>query len=101
MQKGFFDPITVMNIDIDVEDSWVHLQELQDADYNIVDVAKARGTVTFCVVQTSSPIDGYVSVVVDDEVRTINGSPSGQLTEGEDTWKKWTIDMVANVVWVW
>ena len=42
-EKRFFDPIAMVNINIKVEDSWVHLKEFKDADNDVVHIAKTTG----------------------------------------------------------
>lgn len=39
--ESFLDSISVMNIDIQIKNSWVHLQKLQNAEYYIVNIAES------------------------------------------------------------
>ena len=41
-QEGFLDAIAVMDIDVHVQHPLVILQQFQDGQYNVVDVAEAR-----------------------------------------------------------
>ena len=38
--EGFLHPVAVVNVNIDVENTLVILEQLQDPDYNVVDEAK-------------------------------------------------------------
>ena len=55
--KGLLDPITMMNIDINVKNSLVMFEQLQNGQNNIIHVTKTRGFRLFSVMQPTSPID--------------------------------------------
>jgi len=83
----FLYAIAVVNIDIDVQHAFVDpnlqlgsceswrsskarrrkasvLEQLQDGQHNIVDVAEARGLALLCVMQAAGPVDGYIRVAI-------------------------------------
>ena len=79
--EGFLDAVAVVDVDVDVEDSrvesaaWVKFsyglegggretgpKELQDGENDVVDVAEPARLTLLGVVQTSSPVDGDVSL---------------------------------------
>lgn len=41
--ESFLNTITVMNIDIDVQNSLICFKELKDGQYTIIDVTESRG----------------------------------------------------------
>ena len=62
--ESFFDAVAVVDVNVDVEDTLVVLEELQDAEDNVVDVAKARGLALFGVVKAASPVDACVCLTM-------------------------------------
>lgn len=48
--EGLFDAVAVVDVDVDVEDARVVDEELEDGEYDVVDVAESRGFVLFGVV---------------------------------------------------
>ena len=58
--KRLFDAVSVMAVDVDVEDAGVGAQELEDAEDDVVDVAEPGGFALFGVVQAAGPVYGYV-----------------------------------------
>ena len=54
--------IPVVNIDINVDHSRMILQQLQDGDHDVVDVAKAAGLKLLGVVQPTRPVEGDVAL---------------------------------------
>ena len=84
-KEGLFDAVSVVDVDINVEDSWVVSkifnwlktcvpQQLQDAEDNIVDVAKARGLTFLGMVETASPVDADVVLAVVDKLSAVEGA---------------------------
>ena len=57
-------------IDVDVQYSLVCLEELQDAQNTVIDVAEARGLELFGVVETACPVDCNVSIALRDLIRS-------------------------------
>lgn len=60
--KGLLNPIAMVHIDIDVKNSFVVFQKLEDGQNNVVDIAKPRCLLPFCVMQPASPVYGDVGV---------------------------------------
>lgn len=56
----------MVHVNVDIEHSWVHAQQLQDREHNVVDVAEARGFGLFGVVQPAGPVYGDVGLAVDE-----------------------------------
>ena len=51
--KRFLYPITMVYIDVNIKDSTVVFQKLQNAQYNVVHVAEPARLVLLCVVQAT------------------------------------------------
>lgn len=70
-----------MDINIEVKYSGVNLQQLKNAQDNIVHVAESTRLAFFGVVQASSPIDSDICSSVDNSSSAIDGPTCRQLTE--------------------
>ena len=51
---------TVVDVDIDVQDPLVVLEELQDGQDDVIDIAETRGLAFLGVVEAARPVDGDV-----------------------------------------
>ena len=51
--EGLLDPVPVVDVDVEVEDPRVHLQQLQDAQHYVVDVAETTRFCFFAMVEPS------------------------------------------------
>ena len=58
--EGLLHPVTVVDVNIYVEDSLVVLEELQDGEYNVIDVTESTGLGFLSVVKSTSPVDSDV-----------------------------------------
>jgi len=56
-KESFFNSITVMNINVNIEDSLVVLEELKDGKDDVVDVAETFGLLFLGVMKATSPVD--------------------------------------------
>jgi hypothetical protein len=61
--KGFFHPIAVMNVDINVQHTCMPLQQLQDGNHNVVHVAKPRRLKLLGVMQPTRPVNSNVTAL--------------------------------------
>lgn len=52
--------VPVVHVDVDVQHPRVVLEELEDGEHEVVDVAEARGLALLGVVQAARPVDGDV-----------------------------------------
>ena len=59
--ERFFDPITVVNVDINVKHSRVVLKELEDSDHDIVHVTESRCFELFGMMESASPVHSNVA----------------------------------------
>jgi hypothetical protein len=71
----------MVHVDVQVQNSWVHTQELQDTYYNIVDVAEPTGLGLFRMMISSRPVHHNITQPCHDGVRRINTTPHRQLTK--------------------
>jgi hypothetical protein len=55
-----FDAVSVMAVDIDIEDARIRSKQLDDAQDDVVDVAEPRSLALLCMMQTARPINGDV-----------------------------------------
>lgn len=61
--ERLLDSISVMNIDINIKHARVRAQELEDAEYDVVDVTETGGFAFLGVVQAPGPVYGDVGGV--------------------------------------
>ena len=55
--EGLLDSVPVVNIDVNVEDSWVVLQQLENSQHYVVGVTEPTCLALFCMVHASAPVD--------------------------------------------
>ena len=89
--KGLLDSITVVNIDIEVKDSRVDLQKLEDTEYDVIDVAKTTGLWFFGMMETSWPVDDNISLACKYEVSSIDASSCSQPAEVKESLETRTV----------
>mmetsp|Transcript_5354 Transcript_5354/g.15736 ORF Transcript_5354/g.15736 Transcript_5354/m.15736 type:complete len:478 (+) Transcript_5354:47-1480(+) len=73
--KSLLHAISVVDVNVDVEDSRMVLEELQARDDNVVDVAEPTRFALLGMVQTPAPIDGNVASPGIQLARAVNGCP--------------------------
>ncbi len=73
--EGLLDAIPMVDVNVDVQHSRMHLEQLQDANDNVIDVAEAGGLKLLGVVQSPTPVDGNVALVVVQFGGPLHGSP--------------------------
>jgi hypothetical protein len=54
--EGLLDAVAVVDVDVDVQHALMFLQQLQDAQHAVVDIAEAAGLALLGVVQAASPV---------------------------------------------
>ena len=52
----------MMNINIDIEDTSVIFQQLQNGKNDVICVTETAGLALLCMMKASSPVDGYPGV---------------------------------------
>ena len=58
--EGLLDAITVVNVNVNVKHALVVLEELQNGQHAVVDVAKSGGLALLSMVQAAGPVDDNV-----------------------------------------
>jgi hypothetical protein len=82
--ESLLDAVSVVDVDVDVEHALVRLEELEDREDDVVDVAKARGFVLLGVVQAPRPVDDGVRLLVVELDRAAHGPAGVDLAEVEE-----------------
>jgi hypothetical protein len=62
--KSFFHTVAMMNIDIDIQHALMDFKKLENGEHDVVNVTKPGRFVLLCVVQSTSPINDRVSLLV-------------------------------------
>lgn len=62
--EGFLHPVAMVDVNVDVQHPGVVLEQLQDANYNVIDIAEARGLKLLGMVQTTSPVNGNITDLI-------------------------------------
>mmetsp|Transcript_9033 Transcript_9033/g.12963 ORF Transcript_9033/g.12963 Transcript_9033/m.12963 type:complete len:221 (+) Transcript_9033:484-1146(+) len=60
--KRLLDSIPMMNININVQYSSVHLEQFQNRQYNIINITKSRRLTLLGVMEAATPINGNVAI---------------------------------------
>ena len=86
----------MMDINVQIEYSWMNFQELENTDDNIVDVAKPTGLCFFGMVVASSPVYSNVRYASKDYVSSIDAATCCQLAEMIESFKTRTVEALIN-----
>mmetsp|Transcript_8011 Transcript_8011/g.32957 ORF Transcript_8011/g.32957 Transcript_8011/m.32957 type:complete len:411 (-) Transcript_8011:6-1238(-) len=81
--EGFLHAVTVVDVDVDVQYALVNLEQLEDREHDVVDVAKAGSLVLLRVVKATRPVDDGVRLLVVQTDRTAHGAAGVDLAEVE------------------
>eukprot|EP00962_Isochrysis_galbana_P009153 scaffold2549_cov108-Isochrysis_galbana.AAC.10 len=73
--EGFLDPVTVVDVNVQVEHAGVVLEHVEDGQHNVVDVAEARRLGPLGVMQPPSPVDAHVRGARVETQRTVDRAP--------------------------
>ena len=82
--EGLLDAVAVVDVDVDVEDALVLLEELEDGQNAVVDVAEARRLGLLGVMEAAGPVDDDVGAVLVEAAGAADGAGSVQLAELEE-----------------
>jgi hypothetical protein len=63
----------------------VNFEELENAEHDVVDVAKSRGLGLLCVVEPTGPVERDIGVAAIKLYGGADGATEGGLTESEET----------------
>mmetsp|Transcript_21127 Transcript_21127/g.35286 ORF Transcript_21127/g.35286 Transcript_21127/m.35286 type:complete len:256 (-) Transcript_21127:392-1159(-) len=70
--EGLLDSITVVNVDVNVQHPLVDLEEFEDGEDDVVDVTETGSLTLFGVMQSSSPVDSNVAILLVQLYRSSN-----------------------------
>lgn len=95
--EGLLDAVAVMDVDVDVQDAGVHLEELEDGQDDVIDVAEAGRLGLLGVMEAPGPVDGDVGVVVVEADGPVDGGAGVQLGELEQSVEDGTVGVLPGV----
>lgn len=95
--KCLLHTVTMMNVNVQIEYSWIHSQELQDTHNDIVNVAKPTCFCLFSMMITPWPIDNNVTQTCHNCIRCVNTPPYCQLTKVIQPIKPRTIERLVDL----
>mmetsp|Transcript_7849 Transcript_7849/g.19970 ORF Transcript_7849/g.19970 Transcript_7849/m.19970 type:complete len:228 (+) Transcript_7849:888-1571(+) len=85
--EGLLDAVAVVDVDVEVQHARVVLEQLQDGQHQVVEVAEPAGLCPLGVVQPAGPVDGRVHQAVVQLHAAVNGGASVFAAEVEDALK--------------
>jgi hypothetical protein len=91
--EGLFDTVTMVDIDINVKHTCMVLEQLENGEHDIVDVAKTGSLTLLGVVKTTSPVDTDICCTTVELVSTTYGTTSGKLTESKEAVENGAVDV--------
>ena len=95
--EGLLDAVAVVDVDVDVQDAGVDLEQLEDGQDNVIDVAEAGGLGLLGVMESPGPVDGDVGVVVVEADGAVDRRPGVQLGELEEAVEHGTVGVLSGV----
>ena len=76
----------MVDVDINVEDPLVILEQLEDGQHDVIDVAEAAGLALLGVMETPGPVDRDVRRLLVELHGAGHGAAAAQLTKLVQTW---------------
>lgn len=68
--EGLLNPITMMDINIDIQYSLISLEQFQNSQDTVIDIAEPRGLRLFGMMQPTGPIKGIFGLALSQDRRT-------------------------------
>jgi hypothetical protein len=96
-EEGLLDAVAVVDVDVDLEHARVVLEELEDAEDDVIDVAEAGGFRLLRVVQAARPVDRDVSLPVVEARRAVDRRARLRLAEAKEAVKDGAVRKLAAV----
>ena len=62
--EGLFDAITVVAVDVYVENARESAEEFKNREYDVIYIAKTRSLALLCVMEAASPVDSNVGSAI-------------------------------------
>lgn len=79
--KSFFHAVAMMNVNVDVQDTLMVFQKLENGQDNVVDITEAGSFGLLGVVKSTGPVDGNIGGLLVQFDGRGHGSAPGELTE--------------------
>mmetsp|Transcript_10421 Transcript_10421/g.14544 ORF Transcript_10421/g.14544 Transcript_10421/m.14544 type:complete len:404 (-) Transcript_10421:156-1367(-) len=95
--EGLLHAVPVVDVDVDVKNSRVVFQQLQDGQDNVVHVAEAAGLALLGVVQAAGPVHGHVAEAVVELDGPVQRAARVQLAVLEDAIENGAVRVLAHV----
>jgi hypothetical protein len=96
-EKSFLHAISMMHINIDIQSAGLVFEEFQNAQDNIIGVAESGGLALLGMMESATPVDGDVSLLVHQKVGCINRAATTQLTKFIEPGKARTVSGLVDV----
>ena len=90
--EGLLHPVPVVDVNVEVEDSGVDLQQLQDAQDDVVHVAETTCFCFFAVVEASRPVNHDVALACDNQVGCVDAASGRQFAEIEEPFEAGAVE---------
>jgi len=81
MIKRFLNPISMMNIDVQVKNPGVDFEKFQNTEHNIVYITESACLGFFTMMKSSRPVNDDVCILCEDEVSSVDAASCGQPAE--------------------
>lgn len=95
--EGLLNSVSMMDVDVQVKNAWVNLEQLQDAEDDVIDVAEPAGLCFLGVVEASHPVDCYITLACNDKICCVDAASCGQLTVVEQSLEARAIKTLVNL----
>ena len=96
-EESFLNSISMMDINVKVKDSRVNLQQLQNTNNNIIYIAKSTCLRFFCMMKPACPINGNISVSIENQTCSIYWGSSRNLADIIQPIKRGAVCWLANL----
>lgn len=91
MIESLLNSISMMNINIQIHDSRIDLEKLNDTENNVIYIAKTTSKCFFSMMKASHPINSYICLAWNNQVSGINTTPCRHLAIFVKSFKPWAI----------
>lgn len=90
--------VTVVHVNVNVQHARVVLEQLQNAQHDVVHVAEARPLRLLGMVQSARPVDGNIALSVVESTHSVQRAARVNLAEVEDAIEHGAVRQLAQVV---
>ena len=93
--EGLLNPVAMMNINVNVEDSIVVLEEFEDRNHDVIDEAEPTCLLFLGMVEPPGPVDTHIRHSVVEHDCGIDAAPCRDLGQIKHPREGWTVIVVA------